>query len=42
MNNPHEITFKCVATKEEVQTLSAEEIQARIEENFVNKIWKEK
>lgn len=35
MNNPHEITFKCVATKEEVQSLSAEEIQARIEENFV-------
>lgn len=35
LNNPHEITFKCVATKEEVEVLSAEEIQARIEEAFV-------
>jgi protein-arginine kinase activator protein McsA len=35
MNNPHEAIFKCVATQEEVETLSAEEIQARIEEAFV-------
>lgn len=35
MNNPHEIIFKCVATAEEVETLTAEEIQARIEEAFV-------
>lgn len=31
----HEIDFICVATKEEVETLSAEEIQKRIEKVFV-------
>ena len=35
MNNPHEVIFKCVATKEEVEILSADEIQKRIEEAFV-------
>lgn len=35
MNNPHEIIFKCVVTKEEVEVLSAEEIQVRIEDAFV-------
>ena len=28
-NNPHEVIFNCVATQEEVETLSAEEIQKR-------------
>ena len=35
MNNPHEIIMNCVATKEEVEVLSAEEIQERIEKAFV-------
>ena len=35
MSNPNEIVFKCVATQEEVETLTADEIQARIEEAFV-------
>ena len=35
MNIPHEIDFICVATQEEVEVLSAEEIQKRIEEAFV-------
>ena len=34
-NLKHEIDFICVATKEEVETLSAEEIQERIEKVFV-------
>lgn len=34
MSNPNEIVFKCVVTKEEVENLTAEEIQARIEEAF--------
>jgi len=32
---PHEIIFECVATKEEVESLSAEEIQERIEKAFI-------
>ena len=35
MSNPNEIDFKCVATQEEVEVLSAEEIRKRIEEAFV-------
>jgi transcription elongation factor Elf1 len=35
INNPNEVIFKCVETQEEVDLLSAEEIQARIEEAFV-------
>ncbi len=34
-NLKYEIEFKCIATKEEVESLSAEEIQKRIVDNFV-------
>ena len=34
-NLRYEIDFKCIATQEEVETLSAEEIQKRIVDNFV-------
>ena len=35
LNRYYEVDFKCVVTAEEVEILTAEEIQARIEENFV-------
>ena len=35
MNNPHEVVFKCVVKREEIEKLNAEEIQRRIEEAFV-------
>lgn len=35
MNNPHEVVFKCVVKREEIEKLSSEDIQRRIEEAFV-------
>ena len=34
-NNPHEVIFECIVTKEEVETMTADEIQERINEKFV-------